>query len=94
MEASELNAKALARMIDHTELHIDASYSDIRKLCLEAIKYEFASVVIHPVNIPLAAKLLKESMVKVDAAIGFPTGAYTIEGKIFETRDAIKKGAK
>lgn len=94
MEAGELNRSTLAALIDHTELHVDATYGDIRRLCLEAVKYGFASVAIHPVNIPLAVKLLKGSTVKVAAAIGFPTGAFTIEGKVFETEDAIKKGAE
>ena len=94
MEAGELNRSTLAALIDHTELRVDASYGDIRRLCLEAVKYRFASVTIHPVNTPLAVKLLKGSTVKVDAVIGFPTGAFTIEGKVFETKDAIKKGAE
>ena len=94
MEARELDKNTLASMIDHTELHVDASYGDIRRLCLEATKYGFASLAIHPVNVPLAVKLLKGSTVKVDAAIGFPTGAFTIEGKVLETKDAIKKGAE
>jgi len=94
MKAEELDRSKLAALIDHTELHIDATYGDIRRLCLEAVKYGFAAVAIHPVNIPLAVKLLEGSQVKVDAAIGFPTGAFTIEGKVFETKDAIKKGAE
>jgi deoxyribose-phosphate aldolase len=94
MEVRGFNRKMLAALIDHTELHVDASYGDIRRLCLEAVKYGVASVTIHPVNIPLAVELLKDSKVKVDAVIGFPTGAYTIEGKVFETKDAIAKGAQ
>ena len=93
MEAGELKRSTLAALIDHTELRVDATYGDIRRVCLEAAKYGFASVVIHPVNIPLAVKLLKGSRVKVDAVIGFPTGAFTVEGKVFEIKDAIKKGA-
>lgn len=94
MEQGKLSVEDLARMIDHTELHIDASYSDIRKLCLETINYGFAAVAVHPVNVPLAARLLNGTQTKVAAVIGFPTGAYTIEGKVFETKDAINKGAR
>jgi deoxyribose-phosphate aldolase len=94
MEAKEFDRKTLAALIDHTELHIDATYGDIRRLCLEALTYGFASVTLHPINIPLAVEVLKDSRVKVDAVIGFPSGAYTVEGKVFETKDAIAKGAQ
>jgi len=60
---------------------------------LEAEKYHFASVAINPVNIPLAAKMLKGTGVKVCAALAFYLGAYPPEVKEFEARDAVEKGA-
>jgi len=39
------------------------------------------------------ASLLKGTGVLVDAAVGFPLGQMTTEAKLFETRDAIAKGA-
>ena len=94
MEAKTLDRESLASMIDHTELRVAASYGDIHRLCREAIAYGFASVVVYPVNVPLAANLLKNTSVKPATVVGFHTGAYTIEGKVFETKDAIAKGAK
>lgn len=94
MEAGDLARKALAAAIDHTELRVNASYGDIQRLCLEATAYGFASVVIYPVNVPLAVRLLENTPVKVATVIGFYSGAYTIEGKVFETKDAISKGAE
>lgn len=94
MEAKNFDEKALAGAIDHTELRVNASYGDVRRLCLEAITYDFASVVVYPVNVPLAVHLLKDTPVKVTTVIGFPTGAFTIEGKAFEIQDAIAKGAQ
>jgi len=89
----KITRQQLAGMIDHTLLKIDATYEDIKRLCLEAEKYHFASVAINPVNIPLAAKMLKGTGVKVCAALAFYLGAYPPEVKEFEARDAVEKGA-
>jgi deoxyribose-phosphate aldolase len=67
---------------------------DIKKLCEEAKEHEFASVCINPIYVPLAAKLLEESSVKVCTVVGFPLGANTTEVKSYETRNAIKNGAQ
>lgn len=83
----------LARMIDHTILKPQATKESIENLCKEALEYKFASVCINPTNIELAAKMLKGSEVKVCTVIGFPLGANTTEVKVFETKDAIAKGA-
>jgi len=89
----KITKQQLAGMIDHTLLKINATYGDIKRICLEAEKYHFASVAINPVNIPLAAKMLKGTGVKVSAALAFFLGAYPPEVKEFEARDAVKKGA-
>lgn len=89
----KITKQQLAGMIDHTLLKIEATYGDIKRMCLEAEKYHFASVAINPVNIPLAAKMLKKTGVKVCAALAFYLGVYPPEIKEFEIRDAVKKGA-
>lgn len=82
------------RLIDHTLLKQDASIKAIKTLCLEAKKYHFASVCVNPGFVPLAAKLLKGSDVKVCTVVGFPLGATLPEAKAEEARLAIKKGAQ
>jgi len=89
-----MTKEKLARMIDHTALKIETSRADIEKLCEEARRYHFISVAINPVNVALAAKLLKGTDVKVDAGIGFFLGAYPIDFKVFEVKDVIEKGAE
>lgn len=89
-----MTKKELARMIDHTSLKIEVSRVDVEKLCEEARRYHFASVAINPVNVALAAKILRGTDVKVDAALGFFLGAYPIDFKVFEVKDAIEKGAE
>lgn len=83
----------LNKMIDHTLLKQDASIEAIEKLCKEALEFNFASVCVNPAFVPLAAKLLKGSDVKVCTVIGFPLGATLPEAKAFEAKAAIEKGA-
>ena len=82
------------KLIDHTLLKAFAQESDIKKLCEEALKYDFASVCVNPANVALASSLLEGSDVKVCTVIGFPLGANTIAVKAFETRDAVSNGAR
>lgn len=83
----------LNKYIDHTLLKAEAKGTDIITLCEEAKTYDFKSVCVNPSNIELAKKQLEGSDVLVCTVIGFPLGANTIETKVFETQDAIKKGA-
>ena len=83
----------LNKYIDHTLLKSEATAEEITKLCEEAKKYEFASVCINPTYIPLAAKLLKKSDVKVCTVIGFPLGANLLATKISEAKAAVLEGA-
>lgn len=85
--------KPINKLIDHTLLKAFAKEEDIKKLCEEALKYDFASVCVNPANVALAASLLKNSDVKVCTVIGFPLGANTIAVKAFETKDAVANGA-
>jgi deoxyribose-phosphate aldolase len=79
--------------IDHTELRTLATYNDIRRLCFEATRCGFGAVAIHPIHCTRAAAWLRGSGVGIAAVVGFSTGAFTIEGKAFEARDAIERGA-
>ena len=81
------------KLIDHTLLKAFATDSDIQKICDEAKQYNFKSVCVNPANIAFAKKALEGSDVLVCTVIGFPLGANTIEVKVFETQDAILKGA-
>ena len=47
----------------------------------------------NPAQTVRCKKKLEGSPVHVGAAIGFPLGQTTLECKIFETKDAIEKGA-
>lgn len=92
-QATAHEAALLLRSIDHTELRASSSYGDIRRACLEALYYGLGAVTVHPVHCAQAACLLQGSTVRLVAVVGFPTGAFTVEGKAFEARDAILRGA-
>ncbi len=79
-------------IVDHTLLKADATKKDIEKLCDEAIKCKTASVCINPSFIEFAKEKLNDE-IAICTVIGFPLGAMTTDSKIFEAKDAIKKGA-
>ena len=83
----------LNKYIEHTNLNNKATLKDIEKLCNEAIKYDFAAVVVYPYYVRLAKELLKDTNVEIDTVVGFPLGANTIETKVYEAIDCIEKGA-
>jgi deoxyribose-phosphate aldolase len=84
----------IARLIDHTLLKPEASRDDVRKLCQEAVRYGFASVVINPWYVSFAAELVRGTGVKVCTVVGFPLGATLPQVKIFETEEVLKLGAE
>lgn len=81
------------KLIDHTLLKAFATKDDIIKLCAEARQYQFKSVCVNPVHVPIVKELLMGSGVLVCTVIGFPLGANTIAVKETETLDAIENGA-
>ncbi len=81
-----IKPKDMSKMIDHSILSPQATVMDVKKKCDEAKEHEFASVCVNPCFVPLAAKLLEKSSVKVCTVIGFPLGANTSETKAYETK--------
>ena len=89
-----MDKKTIAAMIDHTLLKSEATPAQIEKLCAEAAEYHFASVCVNPVYIPLAARLLKGTGVKVCCVVGFPLGAIAPEQKAAEAASCAAMGAE
>ena len=83
-----------AILIDHTLLKPEASESDIKKLCSEAIQFGFASVCVNPSWVKKAAEFLRGSSVPVCTVIGFPLGATLPDVKAYEARRSIFNGAR
>ncbi|MFZ2322915.1 MAG: deoxyribose-phosphate aldolase [Ignavibacteriaceae bacterium] len=91
---NKIAVKNLSGMIDHTLLKPDATTSEIKQLCEEAIQYRFASVCVNPSYVEYCFNLIKSSTVKVCTVIGFPLGATTTQSKFLEAEEDVKNGAE
>ena len=83
----------LAQLVDHTNLHPDATRADLERLCDEARLHHFKTVCVNSAQSAFCRGLLEGTDVHVGAAIGFPLGQTSIATKAFETRDALSNGA-
>lgn len=87
MEISEILKK-----VDHTVLNQASTWSDIKALCDDGIKYHCASVCIPPAYVKKAKEYVGNK-IAVCTVIGFPNGYNTTKVKVFETEDAVDNGA-
>jgi len=81
-------------MLDHSLLHPTMTDQELEAGCKVAAKYQVASVCIKPYAVKLARKLLKGTVVKVGAVVGFPHGSSATEVKRYETELACRDGAQ
>jgi deoxyribose-phosphate aldolase len=87
------SAQEIATLIDHTLLKPDATETDITAVCRQALEFQFASVCVNPVWVPLVHSHLAHSRVKTCSVVGFPLGANRTSLKVEETRLAAAEGA-
>jgi deoxyribose-phosphate aldolase len=85
---------AVAGFIDHTILKPDATPREIDQVCDEALKHGFAAVCVNPVWVRRVAVKLRGSKVTVCSVVGFPLGAQPTAAKRYETRQALRDGAR
>ena len=78
--------------IDHTLLKPVCNFTDIARICEEALQYKFAAVCIPPVAVKRAKEWTSGSTVKVATVIGFPFGYEVIKAKQSEIEQAIFDG--
>ncbi len=86
--------RALAGIIDHTNLRPEATPDQIIQLCNEAREFSFGAVMVHGCFVSLCGSQLQDSNVKVGAVVGFPLGANLTEVKRFEAEKALGLGAR
>ncbi|MFZ5468177.1 MAG: deoxyribose-phosphate aldolase [Myxococcota bacterium] len=84
----------IAPFIDHTLLKPDATREEVVKLAEEAKKFGFATVCVNSANVGTAARVLAGSKTVPIAVVGFPLGAALPTAKAFESREAIRCGAR
>ncbi len=83
----------LARLIDHTNIHADATEEELAKLCDEAKAYHFKMVAINQAPVKFCSERLLGTDIDTGAAISFPLGQTSIAAKVYETKDALSNGA-
>ena len=90
----EITVKAVAAMVDHTNLKAYAVTEDFRQLCEEAKHYGFKSVAINTYPVRMCRAFLQGSDVLTGAAVGFPLGQMTIASKVAEASNAVADGCQ
>ena len=80
----------ISSYIDHTVLKPTTTHMDIKKICAEAVQYNFAAVCIPPSLVTVARKeLAVEHSPLVATVIGFPFGYSVLKAKLVETEQAL-----
>lgn len=80
------------KAIEHTILKPDCTIDDIRRLCEEALQYNFYGVCVPPYFVKDAARLLNEQA-KVVTVVGFPMGYSNVPAKVEEIKRALDEEA-
>lgn len=83
----------IANLMDHSNLQPQLTIADTIACCDMAKKYNCISVCVRPSDIEIAKKELDGTDILITTVIGFPHGTCTTETKVFETEDALAKGA-
>ena len=92
LKGGNMDRKKILAAVDHTLLHPESTWAEIKELCDDAVKYRTASVCIPPSFVKRAKEYLGDRMA-VCTVIGFPNGYNTTAVKVFETKTAVAEGA-
>lgn len=87
-----MDIKTILNHCDHTLLKQEATWEQIKEIADDGMKYETASICIPPCYIKRVHDYTSGKL-NICTVIGFPNGNMTTETKVFETKDAIEKGA-
>ena len=87
-----MDIKTILNHCDHTLLKQEATWDQIKEIADDGLKYETASICIPPCYIKRVHDYTNGKL-NICTVIGFPNGNMTTESKVFETKDALAKGA-
>ena len=87
-----MDIKEILSKCDHTLLLQPSTWSEIKAICDDGMKYETASVCI-PASFVKQAKEYVGDKLAICTVIGFPNGYSTTAVKCFEASDAVDNGA-
>jgi deoxyribose-phosphate aldolase len=91
-----MDKERIIKACDHTLLKPETTWHEIVELCNEGMKYGVASVCIPPCFVHRAKEYVSEmcgSDMKICTVVGFPNGNTTMQNKVAETEDLVRKGA-
>ena len=83
----------ISQTIDHTLLKATATEAEIKKICEEAVQYNFKTVCVPTCYVEQANELLKDTKVGITTVVGFPLGNETPKAKAFQALEAVINGA-
>lgn len=83
----------LARVVEHTLLAPDATYSSLERLCEEARTFSLFGVCVASAHVARCRSWIAGSHVKLVTVVGFPLGATSTRAKAIETSTAVEEGA-
>ena len=91
-----METKDILKYVDHTLLAQTATWSEIKEILDDAMKYNTASACIPAVYVKQAAEYVKEQggHLPICTVIGFPNGYATTASKCFMASDAVDNGAE
>lgn len=89
----KFDEKFVASLIDHTNIELSATKDDIKKLCQEAIQYNFRGVDVRPKYVSLVKKQLAGTKIKVVVLIDPPIGLSTTAIRVKACKKAKADGA-
>jgi deoxyribose-phosphate aldolase len=84
---------ALADHLIHLLIEPQLTRADVERACTQAAQHQIYAVMLEPYHVDPARRFLKESRVKIIALIGSPQGGTSSATKMFETQDALQRGA-
>lgn len=88
-----MDLKEILSKCDHTLLAQTATWSEIKALCDDGMKYACASVCIPASYVAQAVEYVAGKL-PICTVIGFPNGYSTTKAKCFEASDAADNGAE
>jgi deoxyribose-phosphate aldolase len=86
--------QTLAAITDAAQLGPDVTRDHVEKICDEAIRYRFASVLVQPVWVSAAVGVLAGTGLPVGVVLGFPFGASLTSTLLQEAVALIRLGAR
>jgi len=89
-----MNAKELAKYIDHTLLKPTATDEDVKKISKEAVEWGCFAVCVNLARLPAALEVVSGTDVIPCSVTSFPLGATGRRTRVFETKEAVALGAK